>query len=57
MRKWKPTQEQKEMIKALQEKEQKVVCGACNGSGYYDDKGSPKCGACGGLGSVRSQSS
>lgn len=23
-------------------------CGACNGSGYYDDNGSPKCSACNG---------
>lgn len=25
-------------------------CIACNGSGYYDDNGSPKCGACKGTG-------
>jgi DnaJ-class molecular chaperone len=25
-------------------------CLACAGSGYYDDNGSPKCGACGGTG-------
>lgn len=25
-------------------------CGACNGSGYYDNDGSPECGACGGTG-------
>ena len=25
-------------------------CTACNGSGYYDDNGSPKCGACNGTG-------
>lgn len=25
-------------------------CSACNGSGYYDTKGSPKCGACNGTG-------
>ena len=23
-------------------------CGACNGSGYYDNNGSPRCGACNG---------
>ena len=26
------------------------LCGACNGSGYYDHNGSPKCGACNGTG-------
>ncbi len=25
-------------------------CGACSGSGYYDNHGSPKCGACDGTG-------
>lgn len=25
-------------------------CGACAGSGYYDNKGSPPCGACEGTG-------
>lgn len=25
-------------------------CTACNGSGYYDHNGSPKCGACNGTG-------
>lgn len=25
-------------------------CIACNGSGYYDHSGSPKCGSCGGTG-------
>lgn len=29
------------------------VCGSCSGSGYYDNTGSPKCGACGGLGISR----
>lgn len=28
-------------------------CTACNGSGYYDHDGSPKCGACGGSGKER----
>jgi len=28
-------------------------CGACNGSGYYDNNGSPKCGACNGTGKTR----
>jgi len=26
------------------------VCSACNGSGHYDVKGSPPCGACSGTG-------
>lgn len=26
------------------------ACTACNGSGYYDHNGSPKCGACEGTG-------
>jgi len=28
-------------------------CTACMGSGYYDDHGSPKCGACDGTGKER----
>lgn len=28
------------------------ICGACNGSGRYDNNGSPKCGACEGEGKV-----
>ena len=28
-------------------------CSACSGSGHYDAKGSPKCGACGGTGRER----
>lgn len=28
------------------------VCHACNGSGYYDSTGSPKCSACEGTGHV-----
>jgi DnaJ-class molecular chaperone len=28
-------------------------CTACNGSGYYDNNGSPKCSACGGSGKER----
>lgn len=27
-------------------------CIACNGSGYYDNTGSPKCGACNGTGKI-----
>ena len=30
-------------------------CGACSGSGYYDNTGSPKCGACHGLGIERTK--
>jgi len=30
-----------------------VLCSSCNGSGYYDHNGSPKCGACEGTGKVR----
>lgn len=29
-----------------------VTCGACSGSGYYDDTGSPKCSACSGTGKI-----
>jgi hypothetical protein len=29
------------------------ICSACNGSGHYDNTGSPKCGACLGLGISR----
>lgn len=28
-------------------------CGACNGSGHYDNNGSPPCGCCGGTGKER----
>ena len=28
-------------------------CTACNGSGYYDHNGSPKCGSCDGTGKER----
>jgi DnaJ-class molecular chaperone len=28
-------------------------CRACNGSGYYDDNGSPKCTVCNGSGKER----
>ena len=30
-----------------------IKCSACNGSGYYDNNGSPKCGACEGKGKAR----
>ena len=32
------------------------LCGACSGSGYYDDTGSPACGACEGKGHVEPDS-
>ena len=28
-------------------------CGACNGSGHYDNTGSPECGCCDGTGKER----
>lgn len=31
------------------------ACVACNGSGRYDHNGSPPCGACGGTGKVRAE--
>lgn len=31
-------------------KKKKVICTACNGSGHYDNDGSPKCGCCNGKG-------
>lgn len=30
-----------------------IECGACNGSGYYDNNGSPDCGCCDGTGKER----
>lgn len=30
-----------------------VKCIACNGSGYYDDTGSPPCSSCDGIGKCR----
>lgn len=30
-----------------------ATCTACNGSRYYDDNGSPKCGCCNGTGKIR----
>ena len=27
-------------------------CSACNGYGYYDHNGSPKCGTCDGIGKI-----
>jgi len=31
-------------------KQKQQLCLACNGSGYYDDNGSPKCSSCDGTG-------
>ena len=33
-----------------EEPEKNKVCTACNGSGYYDHNGSPKCSSCNGTG-------
>lgn len=30
-----------------------IPCGACQGSGYYDHNGSPKCGWCDGTGKTK----
>jgi RecJ-like exonuclease len=30
-----------------------IPCTACNGSGYYDNNGSPKCGSCDGTGTEK----
>ncbi len=30
-----------------------ITCTACNGSGIYDNHGTPPCGCCGGTGKVR----
>lgn len=30
-----------------------VKCNACNGSGHYDNTGSPECGSCNGSGSTK----
>lgn len=39
-----------------QQKGKKLIpCVACNGSGYYDHNGSPKCGCCNGTGKTREQ--
>ena len=40
-------------IKASVGKPAPKKCIACNGSGRYDAKGSPKCGACNGTGEPR----
>ncbi len=34
-----------------------VKCTACNGSGYYDNDGSPDCGCCDGTGKTRQKPS
>ena len=33
----------------------KLICGACNGTGYYDNTDSPKCSSCEGLGVERTK--
>lgn len=35
---------------SMMSKRDDMKCYACNGSGYYDNTGSPKCGSCGGTG-------
>jgi len=45
-RKLKRTEHYNKYVKGVKEE----PCGACNGSGYYDDDGSPKCGLCKGTG-------
>ena len=34
-------------------KKKLIICIACNGSGHYDNTGSPKCSSCNGTGKVR----
>lgn len=36
-----------------QYKQKLVTCGACDGSGHYDNNGSPKCWLCSGTGKQR----
>jgi DnaJ-class molecular chaperone len=36
--------------KAVYNMDGEVKCGACNGSGHYDNTGSPPCGSCDGKG-------
>lgn len=53
MKKWKPNAKQRAAIKEAQEAAERTKprkCIACNGSGRYDNTGSPKCGACNGTG-------
>ncbi len=33
-------------------KRKMIVCSACNGSGYYDDRGYPRCASCNGTGKI-----
>jgi len=49
----KPNKQMRAAIKAGKEaakRNAKKKCGACDGSGYYDAKGSPKCASCNGTG-------
>lgn len=39
-----------EVYEKMHKPKKKVICTACNGSGHYDNDGSPKCGCCNGKG-------
>lgn len=41
-----------ELGKKLEEDSKEEICIACNGTGYYDDDGSPPCGSCNGTGFI-----
>ena len=45
--------ERKEYFEKYVYKKKLVKCIACNGSGYYDHNGSPKCEGCNGTGKKR----
>jgi hypothetical protein len=42
--------ERKEYYEKFVKGWKQIPCTACNGSGYYDHSGSPKCGGCSGTG-------
>jgi len=46
-------QERKDYYEKFVKGWKKVKCTACNGSGRYDNDGSPPCGACEGTGKVK----
>lgn len=48
-----PFLKEEEQLKIMSDKVK--ICSACNGSGIYDNTGSPKCGSCKGLGFDRSK--
>lgn len=48
----KPNKKMRAAIKAGK-KSQKHDCVACNGTGVYDNKGSPNCVACNGTGRIK----